>query len=403
MHSVFRTWMLPEGVTEALPDDAFKLNTLEQTALSTFSQWGYQMIRPPMLEYADTFISGYHDSNLAEETIQFKDQKSGKQLGFRADITPQIARIDAHYLRTDKVARYSYVGEVVRSYPTGHGGSRNPNLAGVEMFGSSGWQSDVEIVSLLIEYFTRLKLRNFVIELGNVDVVAELLRSFDIDEKYYFMFFDALSKKDNEKIIALCKQSKLSPSEESDLCALTDLYGDFETLEKASLRYKCYPAVIKALEDLLLISKQLQTHYPSIKFTFDLSDVHGYGYHNGLIFSAYVDGVWQAIANGGRYDGFWNDFGENSDMRPSIGFNCDLNILSRLVDLHPRKERVIAFHIAELTEAQRMSVQPFLSSLRSDGDIVINIFDDEIEPVKQCTHRIVWEHQTWEVHALTST
>lgn len=400
MRNSFRAWMLPEGVVEALPDEATKLNALEQTALSTFSRWGYQLLRPPMMEYADTFIADDQDGDLTEQTIQFKDQKSGKQLGFRADITPQIARIDAHYLRTENVARYAYVGEVVRSYPTGHGGVRNPSITGVELLGSRSWQADVEIVSLLIEYLKRVQLPNFIIELGSIDIVAELLKAADIDEKYFSLFFDALSRKDNEKLIALCEQLALSETIQHDLCALTSLYGDREILRKANVQYRRYPMVISAIGALTQITEQLQANYPSVTFNFDLSDVHGYGYHNGLIFSAYVHGLWQSVARGGRYDGFGNDFGEESGFRPSIGFNCHLNLLARLVNLSPPKNRVIACHMGRVDEVQRLSIQRFLTKLRSKGDIVVCIFDDDIESTRTFTHEVVWEDQKWAVAAL---
>ncbi len=135
MQNLFRTWMLPEGVVEALPAEAEKLNQLTQTALDGFARWGYQPLRPPIMEYADTFINHPHSDNLSAQTIQFKDPKSGRQLGLRADMTPQIARLDAHYLSTDKVARYAYAGELVRSYPTGRGSVRNPTVVGAELLG----------------------------------------------------------------------------------------------------------------------------------------------------------------------------------------------------------------------------------------------------------------------------
>lgn len=192
MHNSFRTWMLPEGVVEALPEEAEKLNALTQTALDTFSRWGYQPLRPPIIEYADTFIGGGRSDNLVEQTIQFKDQKSGKQLGFRADMTPQIARIDAHYLKTDKVARYAYAGEVVRSYPTGHGSARNPTVIGAELLGSASQQADTEIVNLLIAFLSQLDLPDITIELGNVDIVAELLTEAGLEESQFAQFLNPL-------------------------------------------------------------------------------------------------------------------------------------------------------------------------------------------------------------------
>lgn len=400
MDNSFRAWMLPEGVEEALPTEAIKLNILEQTALNTFMSWGYELLRPPMLEYADTFIADDNDGKLSEQMIQFKDQKTGKQLGLRPDITPQIARIDAHYLRTDKVARYAYSGEVVRSYPAGHGSARNPIVTGVELLGSQSWQADVEVVSLLIEYLQRLGLSRFTVALGNVDIVAELLKAFRIKEKYFDLFFDAFSRKDSEKLFDLCKKSHAANGAADELLILPLMYGGRNVLQTALKRYDCYPAVLSAVEHLQKIAKLLEKRYPGVNFSFDLSDVHGYGYHNGLIFSAYINGLWQAVARGGRYDSFGNSFGEKAQQRASIGFNCYLNLLSRVAAPAAPRHRVIACHLKDIDEIQQLSITRFIKQLHSQGDKVIQYFDDGTVPIMQCTHQIMWQNETWQVQPL---
>lgn len=400
MDNHFRPWMLPEGVVEALPEEAGRLNVLEQAALSTFARWGYQPLRPPMLEYADTFIADDKDGKMTEQMIQFKDQKTGRQLGIRPDITLQIARIDAHYLPTDKVSRYAYSGEVVRSYPEGHGSARNPTVTGVELLGSSSWQADVEIVSLLIEYLKRVKLPTFTIALGNVDIVAELLKALSVEEKYFAQFFSALARKDSEKIATLSERCQLSATNRDELLHLPLMYGDAMVLKAATMHYQDYPQVLTEIKHLQRIADVLQKNYPDVDFSFDLSDVHGYGYHNGLIFSAYVSGLWQAVARGGRYDSSGNHFGEKRQSRASIGFNCHLNLLSRLVTLAKPTNRTIACHVGAMNEIQRVSFPHFVKSLREQGDVVIYTFDDATEANTKTTHQIVWREETWVVEPI---
>lgn len=385
MQNLFRTWMLPEGVVEALPVEAEKFNRLTQIAQDSFSRWGYQPLRPPILEYADTFTNDDRNDNLVAQTLQFKDQKSGKQLGLRADMTPQIARIDAHYLKTDKVARYAYAGELVRSYPTGHGSARNPTVVGAELLGSASHHADIEIVSLLIDFLNKIELSNIIIELGNIDIVVALLRALGINENHYSPFFEALAIKDTERLRELARRNNLTPEQAATLIALTTLYGNAEVLTLAAEQFAPYPAVVAEITQLQHITHSLQKRYPQTVFHLDLADVHGYGYHNGLIFSAYVDGVWQAIARGGRYDSFGNNFSDQAEVRPSTGFSCLLNLIAPLIDAASNSGRLIA---CALNEHSR-ELSDFIADLRDQGDTVIAVFDNEHgQPNRNCTHEI---------------
>lgn len=371
MRSSLRAWMLPEGIVEALPRDAEKLNQLEQIALSTFSRWGYLPLRPPMMEYADTFVGGEFSDNLAAQTIQFKDQKSGKQLGFRADITPQIARIDAHYLKTHYVARYAYAGEVVRSYPAGHGSARNPSVVGAELLGSGSHQADIEIVSLLIEYLRNIQLPEVIIELGNVDIAVELLRCLGVAESQYPLFFEALATKDTERLSLLAARNEVV--DDSQLLLLTQLYGDLSVIATAEEYFAASPSVLLEIQRLKAIAEQLQKSYPETIFHIDFSDVHGYGYHNGLIFAAYVSGVWQAVARGGRYDSFGRHLTDST--RPSTGFSCDLNLLVGLVcDTMPTHRVIVCRH-----DVSDDKLTQYVRELRAQGDVVVCVFDDGVD------------------------
>ncbi|PIE45238.1 MAG: hypothetical protein CSA45_03585 [Gammaproteobacteria bacterium] len=388
MRRSFRSWMLPEGVVEAMPLEAEKLNALEQMAIATFSRWGYRLLRPPMFEYADTFVADDKESRLAMQTIQFRDQKSGKQLGFRADMTPQIARIDGHYLKTDKVARYAYVGEVVRSYPAGHGSAKNPTIAGVELLGSASQQADIETVSLLIDFLSAAKVPDFLIELGNVDIVIELLQALGVNRSAFGVFFEALAKKDSERLHALAEKNQLDEKSTALIASLVTFYGGADDLKSAMVLMSDYPAVKAEIKTLYDVLNDLQTHYPGVTFHVDLSDVHGFGYHNGLIFSAYVNGVWQPIARGGRYDSFGQQFVTHRNVRPSIGFSCHLNLLMALSNYQLPSRRVILCPLNQFSTDDKMQLNAMVRRLRSEGDTVVNRFDDGIGCHIDVTHQL---------------
>jgi len=384
----FRAWMLPDGVIEALPNEAQKLNYLERCAVDTFSAWGYELLRPPIMEYAETFISSnnrYDSDNLNRQTIQFKDQASGRQLGLRADITPQIARIDAHYLKTDKLARYSYTGEVVRSFPEGHGSFRNPTIAGVELLGSCSVQADIEMISLLITYLAHIGLNDYVIALGEVDIVTELLATLGVDEVAYTDFFDALGKKDVNRLQHLAERNGIDSDNSKPLTALLDLYGDISIFDEAKQVFADYDRVMLVLSALQQVVIQLQGRYPGTNFHVDLSDVPVYGYHNGLFFCVYTDGAWQAVARGGRY-GNVSQYGAQGVQtpRPATGFSCNLNVLSTLLNEPATSGRRVLCRFSTL--GYSCVLHRYVDKLRQQGDMVVCQFDDGIENIGEFTH-----------------
>ena len=110
-----RTWLLPEYVEDILPAEAARIERLRRVILDLFAVHGYQLVMPPLLEYVDSLLTGTgHDLDL--RTFKLVDQLSGRMLGVRADITPQVARIDAHLLNRTGVTRLCYAGKIGRAH-----------------------------------------------------------------------------------------------------------------------------------------------------------------------------------------------------------------------------------------------------------------------------------------------
>src|SRR5687767_13391848 len=88
-------WLLPEYIEDVLPGEAATLEHLRHTLLNRLAVHGYALVHPPLIEYLDTLLTGA-GQDLGPRTFKVVDQLSGKTLGLRADITPQVSRIDAH-------------------------------------------------------------------------------------------------------------------------------------------------------------------------------------------------------------------------------------------------------------------------------------------------------------------
>ena len=102
-----RKWLLPEYIEDVLPEPARRVESLRRGMLDLFATHGYQLVIPPLLEYVESLLTGTgHDLDL--RTFKLVDQLSGRTLGVRADITPQVARIDAHLMNRKGVNRFTW-------------------------------------------------------------------------------------------------------------------------------------------------------------------------------------------------------------------------------------------------------------------------------------------------------
>ena len=115
-------WLLPEGIEEMLPNDARRLEAMRRAVLDLFHTWGYELVMPPMIEYLDALLTGV-GKELDLQTFKITDQLTGRLMGIRPDMTPQAARIDAHYLKRTAPTRLCYLGSVLRTRPDEFGGT----------------------------------------------------------------------------------------------------------------------------------------------------------------------------------------------------------------------------------------------------------------------------------------
>ncbi|MCA1789726.1 MAG: ATP phosphoribosyltransferase regulatory subunit [Thioalkalivibrio sp.] len=334
-------WLLPDGLEEALPVAARRLEALRRAILDQFDVWGYDLVIPPMAEYLDSLLTGA-GRELDLQTFKFTDQLTGKLMGLRADLTPQVARIDAHRLREEGTSRLCYVGSVLRTRADEWSGSRSPLQAGAELFGHDGLDSDVETIRLMLATLDRCGVRGASIDLGHVDIYRSLARMADFDRGREEVFFDLLQRKAIPEIDETLAAWQLDAEVAQLLRALVDLNGGPEVLVEARGMLAAAPVqVTSALDHLAAVVERLQAVHPDLDVHVDLGELRGYSYHTGLVFAAFVPGSGQEIARGGRYNEIGRVFGR---ARAATGFSTDLRLLLRLVPswTEPRRDCVIA-------------------------------------------------------------
>lgn len=383
-----RNWLLPEYIEDVLPAEAARIETLRRTILDLFRVHGYQYVIPPMLEYMESLITGAgHDLDIA--TFKVVDQLTGRLMGVRADMTPQAARIDAHLLNQQGVTRLCYAGSVLRTKPDGLAQTREPLQVGAELYGHAGVESDIEIQCLLINALQAIGITEVHMDFSHVAVFGSLIKASQIAPQLEQALYAALQSKDQTAVAALSQG--LNKVTREALIHLTTLNGDQAILAKAAQVLPATPEIQKALADLATVGNALTQMNVSVSF--DLSELRGYHYHSGIVFSAYAQGYKGPLALGGRYDEVGLTFGR---ARPATGFSLDLRGVVTALPAIEATPAIFAPADAEPTLAVK------IASLRAEGHVVVQAFPGEHVNLEElnCDRELSNFNSGWHVVAI---
>jgi ATP phosphoribosyltransferase regulatory subunit len=350
-----RRWLLPESIEDILPLEARRIERLRRALLDEFVLHGYELVMPPLLEYVESLLTGSgHDMDL--RTFKLVDQLSGRTMGIRADITPQVARIDAHLLNRKGVARLCYCGSVLHTLPSGLTATREPLQVGAEIYGHVGIEADVEVVRLLAQALEIAGVKTSRIDLGHVGVFRALSARGGLEAELEQELFAVLQAKDMPDLRELVMN--VAEPVRSALLALPECYGGMEVLQRALKLLPGDAEIVQAVQDL----EKLATELVDLPVSFDLADLRGYHYHSGVAFAAYCASHPGAIALGGRYDKVGKAFGRG---RPATGFSMDLRELSQLAAEPVLPRAILA------PEGGDSDLRKVVADLRAEGNVVI--------------------------------
>ena len=359
-------WLLPDGVDEVLPPDALNLEFIRRRLLDLYGSWGYEYVIPPMIEFLESLLTG-SGSHLDLKTFKVTDQISGRTLGIRADITPQVARMDAHSLNQTGITRLCYAGTALQTKPENMLASRAPLKLGAELFGSPGPDGDLEIVSLMIESLRTLGVTAIHLELGDVGIFRELMRNVELAEKDENALFDLIQQKSVASLKVQAGQLGLPAKLCEQLVTLPTLCGTSAIIEDALELFSGAAQIEARLENLAKLHGAITDRFENIDVYFDLSELRGYGYHTGIVFAGYIEGERQCIAKGGRYDDVGEVFGR---ARSATGFDMDAKALLGVVDFNQKEGKRVLAKPAN-NSATEKSRWKKAAELRKEGYIVL--------------------------------
>ncbi len=377
-------WLLPENIADVLPSEARKIEELRRVLLDHFRLYGYELVMPPMLEYLESLLCGA-GQDLDLRTFKLVDQLSGRTMGVRADMTTQVARIDAHLLNRNSVTRLCYVGSVLHTRPSGLHATREPLQIGAEVYGHAGYEADAEIQALLLASLSIAGMPHVRLDLCHVGVLRAILEHDPVAKQHELDLYSLLEAKDvpglQEISCGFLAQTR------SALLALPNLYGDVTVLDRARIALPALPEITSALDELAALVAMIPLNAQA-EVIIDLADLRGLHYHSGVTFAAYVPGLPNAVARGGRYDHVGESFGR---ARPATGFSLDLRELARLMPAAERKNAILAPWGADAGLREK------IAELRAQGEIVIQNLPGHKNELDEfdCNRAVVFENGSW--------
>lgn len=426
-------WQLPDGVDELLPADAWRVEQLRRQFTDCCRHSGYELVMPPLIEYIDSLLTGTGVTT-SLQTFKMVDQQSGRTLGVRADMTPQVARLDAHALRTDAPNRLCYTGTVLRARTDGFGGSRTPQQFGAELFGHASVAADVEIVRLMLDTIevSGLDSTDIVLDLGHVGVCQGLCTAAGFTADQSTAIFVAMNRGSVPDVQRELLKAECAPGIARALVALLELRGGDNVVDRArdvllgdeitnDLPAGATESISTALHSLNDVITSLQRSHPDARIVVDLSELRGYGYHTGLLFAAYT-GAGDVLARGGRYDKISAAFGRTG--RAATGFSGDLTQLARLVAAAEAtrlanqadgdgidhlqdiaRAGIFVPYINGLSAVAESSLWKQVNQLRQRGErVVLALPNDATQPAYfGCSQQLVQNDDGWSVQPVNAS
>ena len=356
MSSPGERFLLPAGLSDGLSPDAGFEAAIVERLIGAFSAWGYERVKPPLIEFEDSLLSGPGEA-MAADTFRLMDPVSQRMMGLRADITPQVGRIAASRLqKSPRPVRLSYAGEVLRVKGEQMRPERQIGQAGVELIGTTAAAADAEVVLLGAEALAAIGVTQLVVDLNVPTLAPALLKEAGIADPKPLIA--ALDRKDMAAVRQAAKG--LAPMLES----LVQAVGPADAAIAALQGLKLGGEAATQRERLREVVALIRAARPDLTLTVDPTDHRGFEYHTGVTFSLLGPRVRGDFGRGGRYI---NQAGE-----PATGFTLYLDTLLRALPAPPAATRVFV----PLGTAPAATQQ-----LRAEGWTTIQ----GLEPVKDAT------------------
>lgn len=361
-------YLLPAGLRDGLPPDAGFEAAMVERLMANFASWGYERVKPPLIEFEDSLLSGPGEA-MSAHTFRLMDPVSQRMMGLRADMTPQVGRIAASRLRNAaRPLRLSYAGQVLRIKGEQMRPERQIGQAGVELIGASNAAADAEVVLLAAESLRNLGVVDLAVDLNVPTLTPSLLRHHGVADPMPLIL--ALDRKDAAAIRemdgAVARILDVLLRAVGSAGQAVPLLRSLDLPQEAALQR----------DRLVEVVELVATAAPDLPLTIDPTDHRGFEYHSGVTFSILGRGVKGEFGRGGRYV---NQAGE-----VATGFTLYLDTLLSALPMPEPQRRVFVPHEAKASIAAELRRQGWVTihGLSTEGDACLEAKS------QRCTH--IW-------------
>ena len=339
----------PPGTRDFLPEETGSIDRVSGILLEEFSKWGYEKVITPSIDYSDIFLL----SSEAAELFKSADTSTGEMLSFRSDFTPQIGRLSSA-LRNSLVLPYkfSYYGPVLRNFDPVTGKPREIWQVGAESVGPESPENDAELIIMGIEALKRLNVKDFKVDIGNVEFFRGIVS--DIEPQVGKRIEEFILRKDSSGLNIFLGRISLPQDKKEAISLLPFIFGEKSVIRKA-WNMAGNEASINALETLERVVAYIKSYRLEKYITIDLGEIRGLNYYTGIIFECFSPHVGYEIFGGGRYNNLIGNFGRkcagagfavNIDMlagcgKPACAKEKDFLVFNRMPDKKPEAELVM--------------------------------------------------------------
>lgn len=329
---VLKKVMLPEGVQDLLIDDCMYRRKIEGVLMDSFNAWGYMEVSSPTLEYYDLFSYDYL-SRYGEKMFKLIDTK-GSLLVLRPDCTIPIARMVATKMKDFTYPlKLCYIEDVYRFDQEQSGKKREYRQAGVELFGVDSYRADAEVIITAIESLKKLGLEDFIIEIGQVKLLKNVLERLQMQENEEQRLLEALENKNLLELGKLLEGISIPEDIKLIINKIPQLYGKPQEVLQELKGLPLTVDMMTAVEELELVFKVISSFGYGEYITFDLGMLSQLGYYTGIIFKGYTRDLGEVLCSGGRYDKLLEDFGMKC---PATGFAFIINKITKALKIQEK-------------------------------------------------------------------
>lgn len=312
--------IIPEGTRDLILEECAIKESIESNVENLFKSYGFKEIVTPTIEFYETFNNDFKSLE-EEEMYKFFDNR-GRILVLRPDMTIPIARVVETKLKEMKMPiKLRYRSNVFRVHASLRGKQNEFTDCGVELVGAESEKSDLEVIVLALESLKRLKVDNFKLEIGNINLLKSIFSILDISEYEKENIAQFIEDKNLKNLEEYLDKLNLSDKYKILLNKLPWMFGGKEILDEAkNIAFNTeIENVISYFEDLYV---QLESLGYSDYVTFDFGMAPGLNYYTGIIFRGYAEGIGDIFLRGGRYD---NLIKLKDEYIPAIGFSINTN------------------------------------------------------------------------------